>query len=53
MINDLDLRLLFESVLETAVDSIVIIDSRAGFSTSTRRQRPSWVIVVPKSQAKM
>ena len=28
MINDLDLRLLFESVLETAVDSIVIIDSR-------------------------
>jgi len=28
MINDLDLRLLFESVLETAVDSIIIIDSR-------------------------
>ena len=27
MINDFDLRLLFESVLETAVDSIVIIDS--------------------------
>ena len=28
MVNDFDLRLLFESVLETAVDSIIIIDSR-------------------------
>ncbi len=28
MVNDVDLRILFESVLETAVDSIIIIDSK-------------------------
>lgn len=28
MINDVDLRILFESVLETAVDSIIIIDAK-------------------------